>query len=190
MIYLVRHGETLWNTLGRYQGIKDSPLTPQGVRQANTVATSLRREISESGQSFELRVSPLGRTQETAALLQSILPINKSDDERLMEVSAGSWDGLTKFEIENEFPGMLCGSTAYDWYFKSPDGESFDQACDRARAWLTNIHKPTIAVSHGLFGRILRGVYLGISKEEMLELTVPQDGFFALEKGEVRAVCC
>ncbi|SOC93180.1 probable phosphoglycerate mutase [Rhizobium sp. AN5] len=190
MIYLVRHGETVWNTLGRYQGIKDSPLTPHGVRQANTVATLLRREISGSGQSFELCVSPLGRAQETAALLQSVLQINKSDDERLKEVSAGSWDGLTTFEIENEFPGMLRGSTAYDWYFKSPDGESFDQACDRATAWLKNIHKPTVAVSHGLFGRILREVYSGLSKEEMIELTVPQDGFFALEDGAVRAVSC
>ncbi|MGG2478001.1 histidine phosphatase family protein, partial [Rhizobium sp. BR5] len=33
---------------------------------------------------------------------------------------------------------------------------------------------PTIAISHGLFGRILRGVHLGLSKLEMLELPVPQ----------------
>lgn len=182
MIFLFRHGETVWNTLGRYQGVKDSPLTAEGVQQANVVATLLRREISGSGKSFEFRVSPLGRTQETATLVQSILPINKSDDARLVEVSAGSWDGLTKFEIENEFPGMLCGSNAYDWYFKSPDGEGFDQACDRARAWLSDVNAPTIALSHGLFGRILRGTYLSLSKHEMLELPVPQDGFFIWTK--------
>ncbi|MFK3778554.1 histidine phosphatase family protein [Agrobacterium sp. NPDC089420] len=190
MIYLVRHGETIWNTLGRYQGVKDSPLTSQGVRQANDVAMLLQREIAGSEGSFELSVSPLGRTQQTAAILQSVLPINKSDDERLIEVSAGSWDGLTTFEIENEFPGMLRETTPYDWYFKSPDGESLDQACHRARAWLANVRKPTIAVSHGLFGRILRGIYLDMSVREMLELAVPQDGFFALDEGHVRAVFC
>ncbi|MCZ7887056.1 MULTISPECIES: histidine phosphatase family protein [Agrobacterium] len=189
MIYLVRHGETVWNTLGRYQGIKDSPLTSHGVRQANIVATLLKREIAGSEQSLEFCVSPLGRTQQTAAILQSILPLHKNDDERLMEVSVGSWDGLTKFEIEHEFPRALCGSTAYDWYFKSPDGEKLDQVCNRARAWLATVRTPTIAVSHGLFGRILRGVYLDISIPEMLELEVPQDGFFVLDKGCVRAVC-
>lgn len=113
-----------------------------------------------------------------------LLPLIAHDDARLMEVSVGCWDGMTKFEIDNEFPGMLDGADAFDWYFRSPDGESFDAACARAKDWLAATRSPTIAISHGLFGRLIRGVYSGLSKREMLELPVPQDGFYRLYDGE------
>ncbi|NKL94181.1 histidine phosphatase family protein [Rhizobium leguminosarum] len=185
MIYLLRHGETVWNTLGRFQGQKDSPLTKRGIEQADRVAQLLQTEISNNEQSFQICVSPLGRTRQTADRLKRVLPMAAQEDARLMEVSVGYWDGMTKFEIDNEFPGMLDGSDAFDWYFKSPDGESFDAACARAKDWIADVREPTVAISHGLFGRLVRGVYSGLSKREMLELPVPQDGFYRLCDGEV-----
>ncbi|WCK01074.1 histidine phosphatase family protein [Agrobacterium tumefaciens] len=182
-IYLLRHGETVWNTLGRFQGQKDSPLTTLGIEQADFVANVLYHELSVDGQSFEMQVSPLGRTRETASRIRRSLSLPSVEDARLMEVTVGSWDGMTRFEIDSEFPGYLDGSDAFDWYFKSPDGESFDDACNRAKAWIADIGRPTIAISHGLFGRIIRGVYTGLSKREMLELPVPQDGFYRLHDG-------
>ncbi|EHH02568.1 histidine phosphatase family protein [Agrobacterium tumefaciens] len=182
-IYLLRHGETVWNTLGRFQGQKDSSLTAHGIEQADLVSDILYRKLSDEDQSFEMQVSPLGRTRETASRVRRVLPLPSIEDARLMEVTVGSWDGMTKFEIDSEYPGHLDGSDAYDWYFRSPDGESFDDACNRAKAWIADIGRPTIAISHGLFGRIIRGVYAGLSKREMLELPVPQDGFYRLHDG-------
>ncbi len=182
-IYLLRHGETIWNTLGRFQGQKDSSLTPRGIDQADFVARILFHEIADAAQSSVMQVSPLGRTRETARRVQRVLSVPSSEDARLMEVTLGSWDGMTTFEINSEFPGYLDGSDAFDWYFKSPDGENFDHACNRAKAWIADIGCPTIAISHGLFGRIIRGVYAGLSKREMLELPVPQDGFYRLHDG-------
>ncbi len=182
-IYLLRHGETVWNTLGRFQGQKDSPLTANGIEQADFVAGILDRELSDAGQLFEMQISPLGRTRETAKRVQRLLALPSIENARLMEVTVGSWDGMTKFEIESEFPGHLDGSDAFDWYFRSPDGEGFDDACKRAKAWLADVSRPTIAVSHGLFGRIIRGVYAGLSRREMLELPVPQNGFYRLHDG-------
>lgn len=184
MIYLLRHGETHWNTQGRFQGQKDSPLTERGIAQADAVADLLRRTVGDDISAFAFRVSPLGRTMETAARLQRGLPLNIELDDALIEVTTGSWDGLTQFEIGTEYPGLLDGADAFDWYFRSPYGESFDAACTRARNWLAAIDRPTIAVSHGLFSRIIRGVHLGLSRDEMLALPVPQDGFYRLEEGE------
>lgn len=182
-IYLLRHGETVWNTLGRFQGQKDSSLTPHGIEQADLVASVLRHELADAAQSFVMHVSPLGRTRETARRVRRVLSVSSIEDARLMEVTAGSWDGVTTFEIDCEFPGYLDGSDAFDWYFKSPDGESFGDACNRAKAWIADIRRPTIAISHGLFRRIIRGVYAGLSKREMLELPVPHDGFHRLHDG-------
>lgn len=55
-------------------------------------------------------------------------------------------------------------------------------------SWIADIRGPTVAISHGLFGRLVRGVYAGLSRREMLELPVPQDGFYRLCDGEFHLV--
>jgi len=187
-IYLLRHGETVWNSLGRFQGQQDSPLTSRGIEQADQVAHLLRDALHNDDQLFQMQISPLGRVRQTADRVQAKVPLRYIEDDRLVEVTTGSWDGMTRFEIDNEFPGHLDGSNAFDWYFRAPDGESFDDVCKRATSWISDIRHPTIAISHGLFGRILRGVLLGLSKREMLELPVPQDGFYRLADGRCELV--
>ncbi|WP_425962163.1 histidine phosphatase family protein [Rhizobium nepotum] len=182
-IYLLRHGETVWNCVGRFQGQQDSPLTARGIEQADHVARLLRDALRTDHQPFRMQIIPLGRVRQTAERIQAEVRLPCVSDNRLVEVTTGSWDGMTRFEIDNEFPGRLDGSDAFDWYFRAPDGESFDEACRRAMSWIADVQHPTIAISHGLFGRILRGVHLGLSKREMLELPVPQDGFYRLHDG-------
>lgn len=187
-LYLLRHGETVWNSPGRFQGQLDSPLTQRGIEQADHVAHLLRETLCNDDQLFQMQISPLGRVRQTADRVQAKVPLPYIEDDRLVEVTTGSWDGMTRFEIDNEFPGHLDGSNAFDWYFRAPDGESFDDVCKRATSWISDIRHPTIAISHGLFGRILRGVLLGLSKREMLALPVPQDGFYRLDDGRCELV--
>lgn len=173
--------------MGRFQGQQDSPLTATGVRQAEEVGLLLRQQLGDAG-GFEMQFSPLGRARDTARGVLDILPMPSREDSRLMEVTTGCWDGLTRFEIDNEYPGLMDGADAFDWYFRSPDGEGFDDACSRARRWIADVREPTIAVSHGLFGRLIRGVYAGLSRKEMLQLPVPQDGYYVLSGGEISLV--
>lgn len=44
-LYLVRHGETKWNSLDRLQGNKDSPLTAVGIQQASVLRSQLDKII-------------------------------------------------------------------------------------------------------------------------------------------------
>jgi probable phosphoglycerate mutase len=191
MIWLLRHGETEWNTEGRYQGALDSALTATGRAQADAMGASLARRFAHAAILPEVAlVSPLGRTRETARRAARFLPpqITFTEEPRLREVSAGSWDGLTQIEIEAEFPGMLDGSSPYDWFFRTPDGEGLEAALARAEAWLAGVSAPTLALSHGLFGRLLRGLYLGLSRQAMLELPMPQDGFYLLADGRAEFI--
>ena len=184
-LYLLRHGETVWNTQGRFQGQLDSPLTPNGIAQADLTGRRLAAEISSHFDRYSLWVSPLGRARQTAERITASIPLAARDEPRLMEVTIGSWDGMTLYEIDQEYPGALDGTDVFDWYFRSPDGETFDQICARAAAWLADIADvPTIAISHGLTGRIIRGVYLGLSQRDMLVLPVPQNGFYRLQDGK------
>jgi len=185
-IFLIRHGETEWNAAGRFQGKLDSALTSSGILQAKMVGLRLSDVASHA---TAMAVSPLGRTRQTASLISNYgrFPSPQYDD-RLAEVSIGSWDGLTDIEIEAEFPGALDGATPFDWYFRSPDGETYDAAMERANRWLMSIEVPSIAVSHGLMGRIIRAAYLNLSKEDALCLPVPQDVVWHLANGGVTAI--
>lgn len=181
MIYLVRHGETVWNAEGRYQGAKDSALTPKGQLQAHAVGRLLKSLAD--GADLSAAVSPLGRTRETAQAISMHVPLIQTLEPRLAEVSTGSWDGLTEVEIDAEYPASLAGATAFDWFFRSADGETLDAAITRASLWLRDVSGPIVAVSHGLIGRLIRGTYLGLSRRDMLALPVPQDGIFILDRG-------
>ncbi len=194
MIYLMRHGETLCNTQGRYQGLCNSPLTRKGREQAETVGRLLATELSAipdvlDGQGrLPTYVSPLGRAQETAQIIAQQASLSLNEEPLVREVSLGAWDGMTLYEIQNEYPDIQLGKGMFDLCFASPDGESFEAALSRARKLLDRVETPIAIISHAIFGCLIRGVYLGLSREEMLRLPAPQNGFFRLKAGTVEFV--
>jgi broad specificity phosphatase PhoE len=121
-LYLLRHGETVWNAAGRFQGRLDSELTEKGRRQAHAMGAALARELGSSSSEYVLKVSPLGRASTTASIIAKQMPNLKiEEDDMLREISIGSWNGLTQFEIAMEYPGALQGATPLDWFFRSPE---------------------------------------------------------------------
>jgi broad specificity phosphatase PhoE len=185
-IYLVRHGETEWNSSGRFQGRLDSPLTEKGVGQAKACG---RRLAQIGSQVAAFHASPLGRTRQTASIIAGFGRFPEARfDERLAEVSLGSWDGLIQIDIDEQWPGRLDGSSPFDWFFRSPDGESYEAAVRRANEWLLEQQGIVIAVSHGLIGRVIRGAYLGMSEHDALRLPVPQDVIWRLADGQIEAI--
>lgn len=187
-VFLVRHGETAWNAEERFQGQLDSPLTQHGREQAAQNGKLLAAALAGRG-AVAMHVSPLGRAQQTAAIIRTqgtyASPMNEP---RIQEVTTGTWDGLTHDGIEAGWPGLLDGATAFDWYFRAPDGEAYDAAVTRVRAWLDTVEGSVVAVSHGLVGRLIRGAYLGLPQEEALVLPVPQDVVWHLVHGRVEAL--
>jgi probable phosphoglycerate mutase len=49
---------------------------------------------------------------------------------------------------------------------------------------------PIVAVSHGVAGRILRGLFLQLPRDEALMLDIPQDAFFSLKQGQIERIDC
>jgi broad specificity phosphatase PhoE len=185
---LIRHGETEWNLQGRFQGQMDSPLTRKGRDQAHHIGCRLADLVAKHT-SPQMHVSPLGRTRETADILRRFRDYPPLvPDARLQEVTLGSWDGLTHSDIDGGWPGRLDGATQFDWYFRAPDGESYETALARIQAWLEEVEGAVIAVSHGLLGRLIRGAYLALPRHETLCLPVPQDVVWHLCQGDVRVI--
>jgi len=82
---------------------------------------------------------------------------------------------------------ILDGDGRYDWYFRSPDGESYETFAGRVADWLGESEQPSliVVVTHGLVTRVLRGLYIGLPRAVALTLPVPQDRIFRLSAGEI-----
>jgi len=192
MIYLIRHGQSVHNAEGRFQGGLDSPLTELGRAQARAVGETLAGLVDPQ---TPIVSSPLGRAIETAQIVKAAVGLSGPIqlDPRLAEITVGEWDGLTQAEIAAAYPGYKAGRTDWDWHFHAPGGESYAAFRTRLGAWLDEalaLGLPMIAVSHGGCSRMLRGLAAGIEKDQFLRLSAPQDAIFRLRRGEVEQIAC
>jgi probable phosphoglycerate mutase len=188
VIYLVRHGETEWNLTRRYQGWGDSPLTARGVAQAEAIGRRLGLMPEVKG--VPVIASPLGRARRTAELIQAARgdPSPIAFDERLREISMGSWDGLDRDEVEAASPGIFA-RYGQEWYFRTPDGETYDAFATRLGGWLNELGDRTlIAVAHGIVTRVLRGLYADLPRPVALSLPVPQNVIWRLAAGRIEEI--
>jgi probable phosphoglycerate mutase len=187
-IFLVRHGETEWNRLGRYQGWSDSPLTALGIAQAEAVGRTLAGLPEAAG--APIVASPLGRARRTAEIVAECLGAKDIRfDDRLREISLGSWDGFDREEVRAWSRRTFGRDDRYEWYFRTPDGETYDGFAGRLAAWLAEAGEaPVITVCHGVVTRVLRGLYAGLPRAEALRLPVPQDRVFRLAAGAIEEI--
>jgi probable phosphoglycerate mutase len=184
MVYFFRHGETEWNRAHRYQGAKNSPLTDYGRSQIELVCSLFEKE-PDLPNPLMVYVSPLGRAIDTANILEKYINATIIIEDRLREVSLGSWDGMTHDEIRMKYPHAFDAAMPYNWYFQSPDGESLVSAKERVSSWLREVNNQTVcAISHGLIGRILMGVYVGLSDDESLKLAIAQDAYYKMHNSK------
>lgn len=183
MIYLIRHGQTEYNREGRLQGQSDSPLTEVGHRQARSCGALLSAEVDGAA----VWSSPLTRAAETARLVAMELPgAALSLDARLAEASFGLWEGLTRQEIEAGWPGIRKRHPPREWKLHAPGGEDIGSLTARLAAVLKDArYHPgdVILVSHGMAGRLIRGLHGNLPLGEALHLGAPQGVVYRLLPG-------
>ena len=191
MIYLVRHGQTVFNAEGRLQGHVDSPLTELGESQARRAGATLAGLVGDAA-GWRIVSSPLGRARATAEAVRQALGVTEVEiDARLIELSWGEWDGALRAELKARNPDAFGDS---GWSFRSPTGEPYEAVQARMADWLASLppepERRIIAVSHGVAGRVLRGVYAGLSRDETVEQAVPQDAVYRLSGGTLERIDC
>lgn len=99
-IYLLRHGETVWNAEGnKYCGRTDIALTQKGIAQANSAKIQL-----ENTSFLDVYSSPLQRAYDTAKIVSGRNDVLK--DIRIVEADFGNWEGKTKEKFITEDPEL------------------------------------------------------------------------------------
>ena len=100
-LLLVRHGQSEWNAEGRWQGQADPPLSDLGRLQARAAGASI-------GAVDAVVASPLERAFLTASAISESVGVGPVlVDADLMERHAGDWQGLTRAQIDQQYPGYL-----------------------------------------------------------------------------------
>lgn len=166
-IYLVRHGETLWNLEGRIQGHRDSDLTPLGLRQAEAVAQTLKERKIRA-----IYSSSLGRALKTAAILAWHLKVEMQPRRELWECSWGEWEGLRWLDLHEQHASAIQQREQNTYHFRPPGGESYQDAEQRLHPFLQEILRrhpvePIALVAHGMLNRLIIRLLLQWSFEQV-----------------------
>ena len=163
-LYLIRHGETNWNVQRRLQGQADTDLNENGIRLAKVSAENMK-DIP-----IDLAfTSPLRRARHTAEIILGERNAPLLEDDRLKEISFGSWEGLCCKKDHFEVP-----TDHFDDFYLRPfafrgaeDGETIPQVCERTGEFLKELmenpeyqDKNILIASHGCAVRaMLHSVY-------------------------------
>ena len=183
---MLRHGQTVWNVEGRYQGQLDSPLTTLGEKQAEVNALKLEKYLNLNNIKFFS--SPLGRAKSTALLIVNALNISKENiifEERIQEFNYGLFEGKTKEYCKTELKLEFQEREANKWTYVLEGGESYEMVTKRLKSWLASVQneKVIIVVAHEMINRALRGLYLNLETKKTLTLFQNNDVLIKLENG-------
>ncbi len=157
-LYIVRHGETVWNAQKRLQGNTDIELNENGRRLAAITGHALEQTRID-----KIYSSPLSRAYETAKLIAGTrnIPIFKND--LLKELSFGDWEG------QNMSVLLKDENQKFRYFFKEPHlyeatehGESLEDLCARAAVFMKTVIEPQerdceriMIVGHGAINKAL-----------------------------------
>jgi 2,3-bisphosphoglycerate-dependent phosphoglycerate mutase len=150
-IILIRHGETEWNALGRYQGHTDIALNNTGHAQAQAAARAIAH-LHKTQPFAGLYASDLQRALQTAQPIAQVLSLPVQTDPRLRERHFGALEGLTREQIAQQHPDHA--ARLLEPHHPPPGGESQAQFFTRVEQALHDIaakhpSQTVAAVCHG-----------------------------------------
>ena len=184
IIYLLRHGQTLWNAEGRYQGQLDSALTLKGEEQAKANAVKLSKYIDIKEVKFFS--SPLGRAKATAKIIAKCNSLEYSEiifEDAIQEFNYGIFEGKTKEYCKTIYAKEFFEREADKYHYILEGGESYVKVFERLNRWLVSVEdeKVIVLVAHEMINRALRGIYCNMSTDKMLTLRQANDVLIKLE---------
>lgn len=212
-IYLMRHGETEYNRVGRLQGQSDIPLNEFGIQLAEKTAEGLKDVNFDAVFS-----SPLLRALETARIVTGSRDVKVETDERLKEIHFDLGEGARFDEAKKDeahpIHNFFCNPGCY---VPKGDAESFEQVRERGKSFLEDKifplevkpaventvadgtamdgtafhgskHGNVLIVAHGAFNRCILNRIAGIPDREFWKINLPNCAvsILSLEGGELR----
>ena len=171
--FLVRHGETEWNKLGRFQGHEDIKLNERGLAQAKETATA----AVEWGHAA-IYTSPLIRTKQVAQEIAKTTSVPVLERPGLKELDLGDLEGVTGEEMREGWPDVFSAWRSNPEKVSMPNGESLLQLRERTWQSILEIEKQhsdqetVVVISHNFAIRSIVGELLGVPLENFHRMSL------------------
>lgn len=183
ILYISRHGESEWNTLGRWTGWTDVSLTEKGVNDAKAVGRAFLQGISFDA----VYTSDLKRTHETLdALMEGAESAVRSSDDGIIHASElkerdyGIYTGKDKWEVQKEVTEDVFTGIRRGWDYPIPEGENLKQVYDRTVPYFLKEILPrlkrgekVLIVAHGNSIRALMKYLDDVTDEGIADVEMP-----------------
>jgi broad specificity phosphatase PhoE len=163
-LLLIRHGRTVANSAGVWQGHSDGVLNDEGLRQAALLAETVPALDT-------LYASPLVRAADTARAIAEVQSLEIELDAGLKEIGFGAWEGMSPAEIEASFPDDYQSFRQGVDMRRGGSGETFAEVQERMVGSIESIvaanpGSTVGVVSHGGASRAYVTEILGISPRD------------------------
>ncbi len=179
-LLLVRHGESEWNKVGRYQGHSDTSLSTTGVWQAERLRDRLAGQRIDAVYSSDLK-----RALDTAQTVVSKRNLVVVSCQELREISFGEFEGMTFKEIQQCYPGIKWWDNQ-NMEVNIPGGETVGQLASRVGQFVPRLSQHmaedvVLVVAHyGSLG-MLACTLLGIGIEHWWQLRLSSTSLTVVE---------
>lgn len=183
-LIIVRHGESEWNKIGRYQGQEDAALSDLGQRQAQALGGRLQREKIDA-----MYTSPLRRAADTArAIAEYHADVPFHTEDALLEIHHGAWQGLYSNDVKAQYGAELREWQLYPTRSQMPNGESFSNILKRVVDFKERLEaeygEQTLLIStHDVVVKILVADALGINMDRINRLWITNASVSVIEYG-------
>lgn len=169
-IFLIRHGETEWNALGRLQGTSNVQLSTVGIHQAKLLAAHAPFQTADA-----IYSSDLIRARSTAEILAERFNLKLRVMLELREANFGDWEGHSVKELAEDLDSGFENFFINPEHCYPPRGETFGECQTRMVSALQKIiaeneNKRVIIVSHGAAIRLLLCAILEMPIRKMWSL--------------------
>lgn len=187
-LILIRHTESVWNSLNVFTGWVDVELSEAGKAQAKKVGESLKGKYSVD----KAYTSSLIRAQQTLDLVMDgmgITSIPVVKDWHLNERFYGNWQGKNKDQTVANYGQEVVHSVRRGYVARPPGGESLEDTTERVMEYFEETIEPELLSGKTILiaahGNSLRA--LAKKLENLTDEQVPE---FEIANGEVLVYRC
>ena len=179
-LYFMRHGETVWNTERRYQGMTDIELSEEGLRQAECAAKRFKNIKID-----KIYASPLKRAMKTAEKIAAEKGLEIISEDDFREIHFGEWEGKTVPELTEKYGESYTNFIREPHKYGFPGEGSVENVINRINPGIDSLIAEekgnVLIVSHGGIIRLMIMYIMGLDSSWFTKMWINNTGVSIVE---------